>query len=619
MSSTRLRRSPWSPHVMQLLGITWQLGRGYSAAYLVLRLLASFIPIGQLWVAKLIVDAIVRMQTTSVADSIELTGLVAIEFVLVVLSETSTRVYTWIDSLLSDRFTVHMMTRLLKHTAALDLITIESVDFQNALERARRQALLRLSMLTALFQNLQQAVTLASLLGAIAIVGPVFAIIQAASMVPLVIFDGRAIRRRQALAHAMSAVRRHLDYLFMLGTGFEAAKEIRVYDLNSHLQQRYCETASTYHDASQALERQRMSALAWLSVVSTTVYYGTYALVVWRTATGALTFGEFVFVAGAFQRCKSELSAVSSSLNRTLESLGDVRDLFAFFDLGPSPREQTMVARSVSKRRPRRPEGLEFRHVSFAYPGEKRFALRDLSFCIAPGARVALVGENGSGKSTIVKLLCRLYDPDDGQILLDGADVRSIDPTDLRQLISVVFQDYIRFDLPVRDNIGFGRIDCFDDLTSIRDAARRSGAIETVLALPSGFEQLLGRRFEGGVELSGGQWQRIALARACMRNGRIVVFDEPTAALDPRAEHEVFAHLANLARDRIALVVSHRLTSARTADRIIVLSAGEIVEDGDHASLVAQRGHYAELFHLQTASWQRPAPPGSQDAKRIRA
>lgn len=593
----RLKGAPAISHVTAMLRITWSLGRVYCLAYVALRLVAAVVPLGQLWIGKLIIELIVAAQSGRLIVLSQLATLVVAEFLLLAVMEASARLTTWVDTVLADRFSVHINSRILEHAAALDLRTVECASFQDALERARGQASSRLSVLTSLFQNIQQAMTFSSLLAAVLVVGPWVVIVQAAGIFPMLIVENRSVRERYAMVRSTSQTRRRLEYLLTLGTGLDAAKELRTCGLASHLRRLYRRTAEAYLELHQALTRRRLTSLTWLSLFSPATYYWIRTAGMAGGGRWPVTVGEFVFLAGALQRCKSDLVGISGSVNRTTEAVVEVGDLFRFFET------QSASVSRADHSRPRRQSmrrGLDVDNVSFVYPGHTRPALQHVSFCVNDGECLALVGENACGKSTLVKLLCRLYDPTEGQILLDGVDLRSVESDELRRLITVVFQDYVRFDLPVRENIGFGSIERVDDLEAVRTAASRAGVLHTIEGLPAGFEQVLGRRFEGGRELSGGQWQRIALARACMHRGRLAVFDEPTAALDPRAEHAVFRDLADLTRDRMAVMVSHRMTGTRVADRILVLSDGRVVEDGDHASLLARGGDYAELVELHS-------------------
>ena len=337
-----------------------------------------------------------------------------------------------------------------------------------------------------------------------------------------------------------------------------------------------------------------------MNLLPTAGYYGAYVLILIRTMAGAMTVGSLTFVAGAFARSRSLIETLFSSLNNIAEQALYIKDLFDFFETQPSI---VSVPNALPAPRPIR-SGFEFRDVSFAYPGSERQVLRRVSFHFDAGERIALIGENGAGKTTLVKLLARLYEPTGGAILLDGVDLREYDVDSLRGEIGVIFQDYMRYDMLVRENIGFGRIEELANQPRVESAARKSLADPMIAQFKLGYDQMLGRRFENGVDLSAGQWQKVALGRAYMRDAQVLILDEPTASLDARAEYEVFLRFADLTRGRMAVLISHRFSTVRMADRILVLADGALVEQGTHQQLVALGGRYAELFELQAAGYR---------------
>jgi ATP-binding cassette subfamily B protein len=310
--------------------------------------------------------------------------------------------------------------------------------------------------------------------------------------------------------------------------------------------------------------------------------------------------GDLTFLAGAFSRSRANLETLFSMFTNVADQALFLNDLFEFFRMRPTVQSKPGA---LPAPRPIR-NGFEFRKVSFQYAGSERMVLRDVSFRLEAGERIALIGENGAGKTTLVKLLARLYDPSNGVILLDGIDLRDYSVEDLRKEIGVIFQDYMRYEMAVRENIGFGRIEDLADEPRLREAARKSLAEAVIGRLPQGLEQMLGRRFDGGVDLSVGEWQKMALARAYMRDAQVLILDEPTASLDARAEYEVFLRFADLTRGRMAVLISHRFSTVRMADRILVLEGGGIREQGTHEELLGLGGHYAELFRLQAAGYK---------------
>ena len=395
-------------------------------------------------------------------------------------------------------------------------------------------------------------------------------------------------------------IRRQLDYLRVLGGSKEAAKELKLFGLAPFLTERFSRLSNQIYDEDVALARRRLVAGSFLSIVGTAGYYSAYVFVIWRTITGVLSIGELTFLAGAVQQASSNIQQIFSTVSSIADQALFLTDLIAFFEMRPaiaSKPNALPAPRPIAR-------GFEFRNVAFRYPGSPRLVLNGLNFHFHPGERVALIGENGEGKTTIVKLLTRLYDPLEGQVLLDGVDLREYNLEDLYREIGVIFQDFMRYEMTARENIAVGRIERLDDLPLIRQSAQKSMADEVVGRLPYGYEHMLGRRFDGGVDLSGGEWQKVALARAYLRDAQILILDEPTAALDARSEFEVFQRFAELTAGKMALFISHRFSTVRMADRIVVLENGRIAEDGDHEQLTHLGGRYAEMFELQAASYR---------------
>jgi ATP-binding cassette subfamily B protein len=337
-----------------------------------------------------------------------------------------------------------------------------------------------------------------------------------------------------------------------------------------------------------------------LTALGTVGYYVAYGYLAWRTITGQLTIGDLTFLAGSFRRLRTLLEGLLIGFSQTAGQALYLDDLFSFFEIEPEIRSPE-PARPFP--RPMR-QGFTFEDVGFAYPGAERWAVRRLSFTLRAGEVLALVGENGAGKTTLVKLLARLYDPDEGRILLDGHDLREYDLEELRANVGVIFQDFVRYHMTAAENIAVGRIDARHDRTRIEEAARRSLADEVIARLPQGYDTIIGKRFRRGVDLSGGEWQKVAIARAYMRDAELIILDEPTAALDAKAEAEVFQRFKGLAKGKTAVLISHRFSTVRMADRILVLSGGRIIESGSHDELIAKRGVYADLFELQAAGYR---------------
>jgi ATP-binding cassette subfamily B protein len=561
---------------------------------------AAVIPVGQLWVGKLIIDQVVQRITGRSGASNRIWVLVAYEVGLAVLSDLLSRAINLCDSLLGDKFTNHVSLRLMEHANRLDLVSFEDPVFYDKLERARRQTTSRLGMLAVLAGMGQQVITLLSLSAAVVSFSPWFLVLLVIAVIPAFLGETRFAMLAYSILYRWTPERRELDYLRMLGASNQSAKEVKIFGLGQHLADRSRKLFDRFYAENKALAVKRAASGSLLNLLPTAGYYAAYIVILIRTLAGALSLGSLTFLAGAFARSRSLMENLFSSLNNIAEQALYIKDLFDFFDTKPSIASPP---NALAAPRPIR-SGFEFRGVSFAYPGSDRQVLNGVSFRFDAQERIALIGENGAGKTTLVKLLARLYDPTAGAILLDGIDLREYDVDSLRKEIGVIFQDYMRYDMIAKENVGFGRIEEMENQARIQEAARKSLAEPMIAQFAGGYQQMLGRRFENGIDLSAGQWQKIALARAYMRDAQVLILDEPTASLDARAEFEVFQRFAELTRDRMAVLISHRFSTVRMADRILVLADGEIIEQGTHQQLVAASGRYAELFELQAAGYR---------------
>jgi ATP-binding cassette subfamily B protein len=396
-----------------------------------------------------------------------------------------------------------------------------------------------------------------------------------------------------------------MDYLRQVGASREGAKELKLFGLSGFLTGRFRQISQRICEENVALSRRKLFWGGALVLVGTLGYYGSYAFVIWRALHGAYNIGIFTLLTTAILQASSNLQQAFSTASGIADQALFLTDLIAFFEMKPTLRSKPDA---LPAPRPIR-AGFEFRNVSFSYPGTDRYVLRDFSFVFAPGERIALIGENGQGKTTVVKLITRLYDVTEGQILLDGVDLRDYSIEDLHREIGVIFQDFMRYEMTARENIVVGRVDGNGSLESIplaciEEAARKSQALQVIRKLPERYDQMLGRRFEGGVDLSTGEWQRMALARAYLRDAQLLILDEPTAALDAKSELQVFERFAELTTGKMALLISHRFSTVRMADRIVVLEGGKLVEEGTHAQLLAIGGRYATMFEMQAASYR---------------
>ncbi len=587
-------------NVPPLLKMVWETSPGLTISTLLLRCISAFFPLATLWVSKLIVDLVVRAIRHQPFDRNTIWKLLILELALAVGSDTLGRLISLVDSLLGDKFTNHVSIKLMEHAASLDLVSFEDPVFYDKMERARRQTTSRLGMLAGLAGMAQQLLTLISLLSAVLFYYPWLLLLLAAATIPVFLGETRFAMLNYSMLYRYTPERRELDYLRYLGASNESAKEIKIFGLGRYLINRSRSLFERFYAENKHLATRRAWHGTLLNLVPTAAYYFAYALIILRALAGVMTVGDLTLLVGAFSRARSIMEGLVSGLVGVSEQALFIKDLFEFFKSEPAIHS---VPNALPAPRPIR-DGFEFSNVSYAYPGSERLVLDRINFRFYPAERIALVGENGAGKTTLVKLLARLYDPTAGRILLDGVDLRDYDVDELRNEIGVIFQDYMRYDALANENIGFGRISQLDDQDRIVVSAEKSLAAPVVDKLPKAYAQMLGRRFEGGVDLSTGQWQKVALARAYMRDAQILILDEPTASLDARAEFEVYQRFVELTAGKMAVLISHRFSTVRMADRILVLENGRIIEQGSHSHLVALGGKYSELFELQAAGYR---------------
>jgi ATP-binding cassette subfamily B protein len=587
-------------NVPPVLKIVWQSGPAVVVCGLLLRLITSGLPLALLWITKLIIDNIVHVVGAHQGIPHRLWWLVAAEFAVALVGSVLTRCTDYSDVLLADKYTRHVSIQVMKHAAELDLIAYEDPVFYDRLERARVQATDRLGMIQAIGRLVQQIVTAALMSVSIMVYSPWLMLLLIAGILPAFLGESHFAFLGYAKNFGQTPIRRQLDYLRLLGGSKEAAKELKLFGLSRFLTERFTALSNQIYAQDVSLARRKFVAGSFLSVIGTTGYYSAYAYVIWRALVGALSIGTLTFLAGAIQQASQNIQQVFSTLAGIADQALFITDLLAFFDMKATIRSKP---NALSAPRPI-VRGFEFRNVSFAYPGSSHLVLNRLNFSLHPDERVALIGENGEGKTTLVKLITRLYDPTEGQILLDGIDLREYDLEDLYHEIGVIFQDYMRYEMTSRENIAVGRIEEIDNLELVRNAAEKSLAHQVIGKLPRYYDQMLGRRFEGGVDLSGGEWQKIALARAYLRDAQFLILDEPTAALDARSEFEVFRRFAELTAGKMSLFISHRFSTVRMANRIVVLEKGRIAEEGSHEQLTALGGRYSEMFELQAASYR---------------
>jgi len=578
----------------------WDAAPGVAVANLTSRVVAALIPLSMLAVGRMILAAIYALRADHTPLPHYFWGLVTLEFALAGIAAVLMRVIDFCDTTLAERFMKHISVRLMKHAANLDLMSYEDPVFYDKLERARVQSTDRVQMIKISGRLIQETVTTVSLAAGIFVYSPLLLIALVACVVPAFLGETHFAFLGYSLSFQQTPARRELDYLRLLGGTKEGAKELKLFGLAPFLVGRYSDVATELHDQTIGVARHRLYIGALLAIVGVAGYYGTYAFVIYHTVIGLISIATMIFLTGAIGGASSNIQAVFTTFSEIANQALFMTDLLEFFAVKPK-----IISKPGALPAPKKiQQGFEFKNVSFAYPGSSRMILKNVSFKLAPSERIAIVGENGQGKTTIVKLLTRLYDPTEGQILLDGKDLREYDLESLWQEIGVIFQDFMRYEMTASANIAVGRIEERNNPFRIRAAANKSLAEQAIRRLPKGFDQVLGSRFEGAVDLSGGEWQKIAIARAYLRDAQLLILDEPTAALDARSEHEVFQRFSELTEGKMSLLISHRFSTVKMSNRILVLKDGEIAEQGQHDQLLKVGGHYAEMFELQAANYR---------------
>ncbi|WP_350449083.1 ABC transporter ATP-binding protein [Paracidobacterium acidisoli] len=582
-----------------MLHILWESGPAVVTWGIILRVIFAALPWGIARVAAWIVQGVEQVIRHEGLRP-HFWWIVGAEVALAVLTAAVGRLIDYCDALLSDRYTHHVSIEVMRQAAQLDLTTYEDPAYYDRLERARVQATDRLAMIQQMGRLFQQALTTLIFTGTLLYYSPWLVLLLCVGVLPSFVGETHFAFLGYAKNFRQTPAKRQMDYLRQVGGSKEAAKELKLFNLSGYLTDRFSALSEQIYLENVDLSKRKLFWGGLLSMLGILGYYGSYAFVIWRAVHGLYSIGTFVFITTAIQQASSNLQQVFSTASGIADQALFLTDLIAFFEMKPmvqSKPDALPAPRPVQR-------GFEFRNVSFVYPGTERRVLKNFNFTLSPGERIALIGENGQGKTTIVKLITRLYDPTEGQILLDGVDLREYDLDDLHKEIGVIFQDFMRYEMTARENIAVGRIEIPHTEEEIEHAAQKSLAEGVVKKLSQGYDQMLGRRFEGGVDLSGGEWQKMALARAYLRDAQLLVLDEPTAALDAKSELEVFERFAELTAGKMALLISHRFSTVRMADRIVVLEGGRLVEEGSHQQLIALGGRYARMFEMQAASYR---------------
>lgn len=603
ISATRLslkERLSALANLPEFFKLVWQTSPGMTIASAVLRLIRSAIPLAMLHVGRLIIDEVVLLSNSPDIPTEPLWELVILEFALAIAADGLSRAVTLIDSLLGDLFSNHTSIKIIKHAATLDLNQFEDSVFYDKMERARQQTLGRTMLLSQVMSQIQDIITMVFLAAGLIVFNPWLIALLLIAIIPSFLGESYFNDKSYALSRGQTPERRELDYVRFLGASDETAKEIKVFNLSGFITDRFVALSNKFYKDNRKLVIKRASWGSFFSMLGSAGYYAAYVIIIMRTIEGKVSIGELTFLAGSFRQMRVLLEGVLTRFTSISQGAIYLSDFFEFFEIRPK-----IVPDQNALRFPRPiKEGFRFENVGFKYLNSERWANRNLNFTLKPGEKLALVGENGAGKSTLVKLLARLYDPTEGRILLDGVDLRKYDLFELRNNMGIIFQDFLKFQMTLANNIATGNIEEKDDRPKIEMAARKSLADLLAARLPDHYDQMLGKRFAEGVELSGGEWQKVALARAYMKDSQLMILDEPTAALDARAEYEVFQRFAELTEGKSAVLISHRFSTVRMADRILVLDKGELIEIGSHEELLEKGGRYAELFDLQAMGYR---------------
>ena len=563
------------------------------------RLIGAILPVIILWIGKIIIDEIILQTKVEVSDLNLLWTYVAIEFGLIIISDLISRAISLTDGLLGDSYSIDSSVRIIKKTNQINISLLEDSEFYDKLERARTQTNGRVGLMSNALGEVQSLISIITLVAGLIYFEPYLIILLVLSIIPSFINEIWFSQQQYSLARGWTAERRELDYLRFIGANDKTAKEIKLFGLTDFVVDRFKNLSHEYYNLNKKLAIKR-SALGFLfNVLGTLSYYGAYVFIIYRVISGVITLGELTFLSGAFNRLTKNLQDFFSKFTRITESALYLKDYFDFLDISikSAHKEDMPLPENIM-------EGFEFKNVRFAYPGSENEILKGISFNMKAGEKLAFVGQNGAGKTTLTKLLLRFYEPTSGEILLDGVNINRFDKAKYQEYFGVIFQDFFKYEFTVRENIAIGDIDEINNQSKIEDAAKLSLADEVVQDLKFRYDQQLGKRFAKGQELSGGQWQKVALARAYMKDAKVMILDEPTSALDAKAESEVFDRFIGLTQFKTSVIISHRFSTVRQADRILVLEQGRVLEIGTHEELMENKSLYAELFTLQAEGYQ---------------
>ncbi|MCW3053747.1 MAG: transporter ATP-binding protein, partial [Chthonomonadales bacterium] len=575
-------------------GLVWSAHRGFTITLALMAVVGGALPTATAWITKLLIDGVVAAASVG-GHGVDLHApevhrvmvLVAVQLGLLLGSALLQVAQSIVQQGLQDLTGIRVQLIIMEHANRLDLAFFENPTFYDKLQQAQSEASYRpIGMVNQLLSLMRSLITFLSMIALIARLGPGVAAMALVAPIPSFIAGTRYGWRGFMQARRQSPDRRRMGYFLDLLTRDTYNKEIKLFGLGRHFLKRWKEIADRFYRENQALfTRRALMGFLWGNL-TTLVTSGAFLFVALKAIARVLTIGDLTLYTQAVSSVQSSFQSILGSFSSLYEGGLYLNNLFSFLDYEPAIRNLPDAVPLP----PVLESGIEFRNVSFTYPGKKAPALDDISFTLALDETIALVGQNGAGKTTIVKLLTRLYDPSEGAIFLNGRDIRDYELESLRQAVGVIFQDYVTYFFSAAENIGVGRIRDVEDRALIEEAAEKSGAAEMIGRLPKVYETTLGRWFDEGVQLSGGEWQKVALARAFMRDAEVLILDEPTASLDARAEYEIFAQMQQLTAGKMALFISHRFGTVRLADRILVLEHGKIKENGTHEELLALGG-----------------------------
>ena len=577
----------------------WKVNKSLFLLSAFCRLIGALLPVIILWVGKLIIDEIILQISLNSPDYYTLWTYVAAEFGLIILSDLISRAISLTDGLLGDEYNIASSVTIIKKTNQINISLLEDSEFYDKLERARTQTTGRVGLMSNVLGQAQSAISIATLVAGLIYFEPYLIILLVLSIIPSFINEIRFSQQQYSLARSWTSERRELDYLRFIGANDKTAKEIKLFGLTDFVVDRFKNLSEEYYQLNKTLAIRRSSLGFLFNVLGSISYYGAYVFIIYRVLSGAITLGELTFLSGSFNRLMRNLQDFFSKFTRISESALYLKDYFDFIDISivSKAKEDMPLPGKIKK-------GFEFKAVRFAYPNSDTEILKGISFTLRAGEKLAFVGQNGAGKTTLIKLLLRFYEPTSGEILLDGININRFNIAEYQEYFGVIFQDFFRYEFTVKENIAIGNINELDNQAKIEKAAELSLASEVVSELKQGYNQQLGKRFSSGQELSGGQWQKVALARAYMKSAEVMVLDEPTSALDARAESEVFGRFIGLTEDKTSIIISHRFSTVRQANRILVLEQGKVKEIGTHEELMRNNDLYSELFTLQAEGYQ---------------